>query len=231
MVLADFGCEVIKIQPPEGDPTRQWGPPWLGDESAYFLSINRNKRSLVLNLKQQRCREVLYRLTKTSHAVIENFIPGVTQKLGVDFETLSKYNPTLAYCSVSGFGDVGSRKHSPAFDNLIQAETGFMHLSGEKGGDPYKLGFAIVDVVTSLYAANALLAGLLHVEQTGKGIHVKTSLYECAVAALINQGSNYLNGGANPTRIGNHHPNIVPYGLYNTKTLPIIICVGTPQQY
>lgn len=163
MVLADFGCEVIKIEPPEGDPTRQWGPPWLGDESTYFLSINRNKRSLVLNLKQEKCREVLYRLTKTSHAVIENFIPGVTQKLGVDFETLSKYNCALAYCSVSGFGDVGSRKYSPAFDNLIQAETGFMHLSGEKGGDPYKLGFAIVDVVTSLYAANALLAGLLHV--------------------------------------------------------------------
>lgn len=106
-----------------------------------------------------------------------------------------------------------------------------MHLTGEKEGDPYKLGFAIVDVVTSLYAANSLLAGMIYQMQTGKGIHLKTSLYECAVAALINQGSNYLNGGSNPSRIGNHHPNIVPYGLYKTSTLPIIICVGTTQQY
>ena len=106
-----------------------------------------------------------------------------------------------------------------------------MHLTGEKNGDPYKLGFAIADVVTSLFAANALLAGIIHQMQTGEGIHVKTSLYECAVASLINQSSNYLNGGINPQRLGNHHPNIVPYGLYNTKTLPVIICVGTPHQY
>lgn len=122
-------------------------------------------------------------------------------------------------------------KHSPAFDNIIQAEAGFMHLTGIQDGPPFKLGFAITDVITALYASNAVLAGLLHREQTGEGIHLRTSLYECAVSALINQGSNYLNGNLNPNRMGNHHPNIVPYGLYETKDSPIIICVGTAQQY
>lgn len=219
------------MEPPEGDPTRQWGPPYLDGHSAYYLSINRNKRSIALDLKKPACRDVLLKLIDTADAVVENFIPGVTERLGIDYESLKARNPQLVYCSISGFGDTGSKKNYPAFDNLIQAETGFMHLTGEKGGEPFKLGFAIADVVTSLYAANALLAGLIYQQQNGKGIHVRTSLYECAAAALINQGGNYLNGGMNPARIGNHHPNILPYGLYRTSTLPIVICVGTPQQY
>lgn len=122
-------------------------------------------------------------------------------------------------------------KNKPSFDNIIQAETGFMHLTGAPDTEPFKLGFAVSDVITGLYASNAILAGLLQREKTGKGIHMKTSLYECGMASLINQGSNYLNGGVNSQRMGNHHPNIVPYGLYKTKDIPVLICVGTDKQY
>lgn len=148
----------------------------------------------------------------------------------MDYDTLAKYNPKLIYCSVSGYGDFGSKAKYPAFDNIIQAESGFMHLTGAKN-EAFKMGFAITDVLTALYASNAILAGMMYTEQTGKGIHLKTSLYECAIASLINQASNYLNGGVNPQRLGNHHPNIVPYGLYNTNDGAVVICVGTGKQY
>lgn len=121
MVLADLGCEVIKIEDPKGDPTREWGPPWHGHDSAYFLSINRNKKSLALNLKESKCREVLYKLVARSDVVVENFVPGITEKLKIDYDTCKQYNSQLVYCSISGFGDFGSKKNYPAFDNLIQA--------------------------------------------------------------------------------------------------------------
>jgi crotonobetainyl-CoA:carnitine CoA-transferase CaiB-like acyl-CoA transferase len=193
--------------------------------------VNRNKRSIALNLKKSEHREIIYRLTARSDAVVENFVPGVAQQLKVDYETLKQHKEDLVYCSISGYGDIGPLKNSPAFDNIIQAETGFMHLTGAPNTEPFKMGFAISDVLAGLYSANAILAGILHRNQTGKGIHLKTSLYECSMASLINQGSNYLNGKTNPNRLGNHHPNIVPYGLYNTKDSNLIICVGTPQHY
>jgi crotonobetainyl-CoA:carnitine CoA-transferase CaiB-like acyl-CoA transferase len=162
--------------------------------------------------------------------VLENFVPGITQKLQIDYETLKKYNPKLVYCSVSGYGDFGSKADFPAFDNIIQAETGFMHLTGNQE-QPFKMGFAITDVLTALYASNAILAGIIYTQQTGEGIHLKTSLYECAISSLINQASNYLNGGVNPQRLGNHHPNIVPYGIYTANDGEVVICVGTVKQY
>lgn len=231
MVLSDFGAEVIKVEHPDGDETRKWGPPWKDGVSCYFMSINRNKKSINLDLKKPEAREVIYRLAANCQVVIENFVPGTTERLKVDFESISKVNPTVVYCSISGYGDTGPKAHQPAFDQVVQGEAGFMHLTGGPQTDPYKMGFAIADVLTGLHSATAILGALNYAKETKKPIHVKTSLIEASVASLINQASNYLNGGSNPRRLGNNHPNIVPYGVFKCLDNYITVAGGTDKQY
>jgi crotonobetainyl-CoA:carnitine CoA-transferase CaiB-like acyl-CoA transferase len=167
MLLSDFGARVIKVEHPSGDETRRWGPPYKGDFSCYFLSINRNKESLTLNLKKPESSEIINKLVEKSDVVVENFIPGTTERLKVDYESLKKINPKLIYCSISGYGDIGPKSHEPAFDQILQGYSGYMHLSGDPEGSPYKLGFAIVDVLTGLNASNAIQAALFKRAMTG----------------------------------------------------------------
>lgn len=173
----------------------------------------------------------MYRLAERSDVLVENFVPGTTDRMNLSFEDIIKVNPKIVYCSISGYGEVGPKANYPAFDQIIQGESGFMHLTGGKDTTPFKMGFAISDVLTGLYAANAILGGLHYVRDNNKGIHVKTSLLESSVASLINQASNCLNGGTHPMRMGNNHPNIVPYGVFPCLDGHITIAGGSDKQY
>jgi formyl-CoA transferase len=232
MLLGDLGADVVKVElPGVGDETRRWGPPFVGGESAYFLSVNRNKRSLTLNLKDGRAREVLDRLLATADVLVENFRAGTLEALGLDYDSLKERHPGLVFCTISAFGSRGPRRDRPGYDFAIQAIGGIMSVTGEPDGEPMKVGVAIVDVTAGLYALAAILAALHARERTGRGQRVEVSLLQAQLAWLINVGSAYLVSGERPRRYGNAHPSIVPYQLFQAADGWVAIACGNDAQY
>jgi glutaryl-CoA transferase len=228
MFLGDLGADVVKVeQPGSGDDTRGWGPPFAGGESAYFLCINRNKRSLTLDLKSKRAVEVLRQLVKAADVVIENFRPGTMEHLGLGEADLRKLNPRLVYASLTGFGADGPMSDWPGYDLIVQAWGGLMSITGAADGEPVKVGVAIIDLVAGLMLGKAITAALFAREKIGVGQRIDTSLLEAEVASLINVGSNYLVGGQIPRRWGNAHPNIVPYQNFKTADGYLVIGVAS----
>ena len=228
MFLGDLGADVVKVEQPDtGDDTRGWGPPFAGGESAYFLSINRNKRSLALDLKSKRAVELLRQLVKVADVVIENFRPGTMERFGLAEQDLRKLNPQLIYASLTGFGANGPMSHWPGYDLIVQAWGGLMSITGAPDGEPVKVGVAIIDLVAGLMLGKAVTAALFAREKIGVGQRIDTSLLEAEVASLINVGSNYLVGGKVPTRWGNAHPNIVPYQNFKTADGYLVIGVAS----
>jgi crotonobetainyl-CoA:carnitine CoA-transferase CaiB-like acyl-CoA transferase len=232
MLLGDLGAEVIKVEQPEvGDGSRQWGPPWVGSESAYFLSINRNKKSLTINLKHPQGQEIIKRLISEADVLVENFLPGTLARFGLDYETLSAENPGLIYCSISGYGQVGPYRDLPGFDFMIQAQGGIMSITGPVEGPPHKVGVAIVDITAGLFANSAILAALHHRHQSGKGQFIDIALLDSQIAWLVNQAHNYFATGETPERFGNAHPNIVPYEVFRAQDGYLALAIGTDAQY
>ncbi|MGB1540436.1 MAG: CaiB/BaiF CoA transferase family protein, partial [Rickettsiales bacterium] len=241
-MLGDFGAEVWKIERPgAGDDTRHWGPPFVTNadgsqgDAAYFMCANRNKTSIAIDITSAEGQEQLRTLAQACDVLVENFKVGQLQKYGLDYDTLSKLNPKLIYCSITGFGQTGPYANRPGYDYLIQAMGGMMSITGEAdgkpGGGPQKIGVAMADIVTGLYASNAILAALHHRDQTGEGQRIDLSLLDCQLAVLANQNMNYLIGGKAPKRLGNAHPNIVPYQVFATSDDAIIIAVGNDGQF
>lgn len=237
-LLGDLGAEVIKIESLEGDDTRQWGPPFaLDDEgkptdlSAYFMSSNRNKKSVAVDLTDPEVQRLLHDLAGRADVVIENFKPGGLCKYGLDHATLCAAYPGLVYCSISGFGQTGPNRDKPGYDLMAQGYGGIMSITGEAGGEPMKVGVGVADVVCGLYAATGILAALRHRDATGEGQHIDIALVDATMAWLVNQGLNYLTSGMSPTRAGNAHPNIVPYQVFETADGHVIVAVGNDSQY
>ncbi len=227
MMLGDMGADVIKVeQPGSGDEARSWGPPFLNGESTYFMSVNRNKRSLTLDLKDEKGQEALRRLIVTADVLLENFSPGVLERLGFGWETLQRLNPRLIYCAVSGFGLAGPRKNQPAYDQILQGMGGLMSVTGEAEGQPTRFGVSIADITSGLFSAFAIMNALFHRERTGLGQMVDTSLMEGQIALLTFQGARYLATGEVPGRIGNRHPNIAPYEVLPTADGFVNVAVG-----
>lgn len=242
-VLADLGAEVIKIERPKvGDDTRMWGPPWMLDqqgkatrESGYYQSANRNKSSVAIDMATQDGQRLLQHMVKTADIVIENFKAGALKKYGLDYETLKNINPKLIYCSITGFGQDGPRAEEPGYDFIIQGMSGLMSITGEKEGElgasAQKVGVAVVDIQTGLYATIAIQAALISRQQTGVGQYIDMSLLDVQVAGLANQGMNYLSSGIAPQRMGNHHPNIVPYQTFKARDKEFILACGNDKQF
>jgi len=238
-VLADLGAEVIKVERPgAGDDTRGWGPPFLRDgqgeataESAYFLSANRSKRSVTIDLAHPAGQELVRRLAGQSDILLENYKVGGLDRYGLSWEKLREVNPRLVYCSITGFGQTGPYRHRAGYDFLLQGMGGLMSITGEAGGAPMKVGVAIVDVLTGMYAATAVLAALAHRERTGQGQQVDLALLDVQVAMLANQAQSYLTTGAAPTRLGNAHPSIVPYQAFATADGHMVVAVGNDGQF
>jgi formyl-CoA transferase len=217
MVLADYGADVIKVEEPgAGDGTRAWGPPWVGDQSAYFLAANRNKRSITVDLKASEGRQIIHELAAQSDVVIENFKVGGAAKLGIDYVSLAALNPRLVYCSITGYGQTGPYKERAGYDFIIQAQGGVMSITGPEAGEPYKVGVAIADITTGLFAASAILAALHERTRSGKGQAIDVALLDSQIAWLANVAQNYLATGEPPARYGNAHPSIVPYESFPT---------------
>jgi formyl-CoA transferase len=233
MMLGDLGADIIKVELPRaGDDTRHWGPPEAGGEAAYYLCLNRNKRSMTVNMKTEEGREIIRTLARQSDIVIENYKVGTLQKMGLGYEQLSKVNPGLIYCSITGFGQNGPYKDKPGYDFMIQGIGGVMSFTGEPEGTPMKVGVAIVDVTAGLFAVSSILAALRHRDITGKGQFIDIALLDSVVAWLANVGSNYLVSGELPKRYGNGHPNIVPYEPFKTKDgTYIALAVGNDRQW
>lgn len=232
MLLADMGAEVIKIEPPPlGDDSRQWGPPFIGGISTYFLSINRNKRSVGLNLKTEDGSRVLWKLIERADVVIENFRPGVLEKLGFGYHAISKVNERAVYCSISGFGQTGPYSDRPGYDVIAQGESGMMDLTGYPDGPPAKLGASLADVVAGLYAFQGVLLALLARQKTGKGQLVDVSLLDSMVSTLTYQALIYLTTGRSPQRLGTRHPSIVPYECFKAQDGFVNIAVTNQKQW
>lgn len=232
MLLADFGADIIKIEnPTSGDDTRQWGPPWFENQSAYYLSINRNKRSLALDLKKPKGQEIARNLVIKADVLIENFKVGTMTRFNLDYETLVQFNPGLVYCSITGYGQIGPYALSAGYDFIIQAEGGLMSITGPVEGPPYKTGVAIVDITAGLFASHAILAALYHRQKTGQGQYIDVALFDSQLGWLANVAQNYLISGEPPTRYGNAHPNIVPYGIFKTSDGYLALGVGNDRQY
>ena len=232
MNLADFGADVIKIeQPGRGDETRAWGPPFLGGESAYFLSVNRNKRSITLNLKEERGRQILQKLLRSADVLVENFKVGTLEAWGFTEDWRRREAPRLVHCQITGYGNQGPKAALPGYDFLLQAESGLMSITGEPDGVPMKLGVAIVDVCTGQQAAMGVLAALQARERTGAGQRVEANLFATSLSMLINVASNHFLTGKPPTRFGNAHPNIVPYRDFDCADGRIVIAVGNDDQF
>lgn len=228
MFLGDLGAEVVKVeQPRTGDDTRGWGPPFAGGESAYYLCINRNKKSLTLDLKSSRGIDLLRELARSADVVIENFRPGTMERLGVGEKELRALNPRLIFASLTGFGADGPMSDWPGYDLIVQAWGGLMSITGTPDGEPVKVGVAIIDLVAGLMLGKAIVAALYAREKIGVGQRIETSLLEAEVASLINAGSNYLVGGKIPSRWGNAHPNIVPYQNFKTSDGYLVIGVAS----
>ena len=212
MQLGDMGAEVIKVETPgKGDDTRAFAPPYQGDQAAYFLSINRNKKSITLDMKSKAGKEVLWRLIEASDILVENFRPGAMARLGFGYDAVRKRKPAMVYASISGFGQTGPQKDRPGYDVIVQGEAGVMDITGPADGAPYKVGTAIGDLVSGLYAVQGILAALYAARATGQGQHLDISMYEVVASLLTFNASIYFATGESPRRRGNEHPTIVPY--------------------
>ncbi len=233
MMLGDLGAEVIKVELPQaGDDTRHWGPPEAGGEAAYYLCLNRNKRSLTVNMKTAPGREIIRKLALRSDILIENYKVGTLQKMGLGYADLRRENPRLIYCSITGFGQNGPYKDKPGYDFMIQGMGGIMSITGEPDGPPMKVGVAIVDITAGLFATSAILAALRHRDLTGEGQYVDIALLDAVLAWLANVGSNYLVSGELPRRYGNGHPNIVPYEPFQAGDgVFFALAVGNDRQW
>ncbi|MGJ7921213.1 CaiB/BaiF CoA transferase family protein [Neobacillus sp. LXY-4] len=232
MILADLGADVIKVEAPGGsDETRGWGPPFQNGVSAYYLCTNRNKRSMTVNLKTEEGREIIRKLAHESDVLIHNFKTGSMEKWLLDYEHLKEINPKLVYCSITGFGETGPYKNLPGYDFIIQGMSGIMSITGTEQSGPLKIGVAMVDILTGLYSAVAIQAALLERVQSGFGQKIDMSLLDCAVGSLANVASNYLISGNVPQKLGNDHPNIVPYSTFRTNDGEMIIAVGNDRQF
>src|SRR4051812_22501631 len=232
MVLADLGADVVKVERPDGgDDTRAWGPPFVGGDAAYFLSLNRNKRSVVLDLRTEEGVDAARRLAVGADVVVENFRPGVMSGFGLDHDSLCLERPGVITCSLTAFGEDVQDPTRPGYDIIVQALSGVMSFTGDPDGEPTKVGVALLDVICGLYASNAILAALAERERTGRGRHVSVSLFDASVAALVNQGANHLLGGTVPARLGNAHPNIVPYGSFRASDRSFILAAGNDRLF
>lgn len=237
-LLGDLGAEIIKIERPNsGDDTRQWTPPYQTSqnnefkESSYFLSANRNKNSVCIDISKSVGQKLVRQLALHSDVFIENFKVGNLKKYGLDYEALRSINPRLIYCSITGFGQTGPMANSAGYDLLIQAMGGLMSITGQSDGEPTKVGVALVDILTGMYAANAIQAALIERHSSGKGQYIDVALLDCLVASLANQGQAYHATGVSPSRMGNAHPSIAPYSLFNTKNGHIVIAIGNDTQF
>jgi crotonobetainyl-CoA:carnitine CoA-transferase CaiB-like acyl-CoA transferase len=231
MVLADLGADVIKVEHPErGDDTRHWGPPFAGGESAYFLSINRNKRSIAADLKNKEDLDRIKQFAARADVLVENFRRGTTSSFGMDYQSLQQVNPALIYCSITGFGP-GKDQDRPGYDFLVQARGGLMGITGHRDGEPTKVGVAVADIVCGLFAANAILAALYRRSSTGQGSWIEVPLFESQLAWLANRAQEYLVSGVDTGRMGNAHPSIVPYETFDASDKPIAVTVGNDQQF
>jgi len=232
MLMADMGAKVIKVEPPPlGDDSRQWGPPFIGGISTYFLSVNRNKKSLGLNLKSAEGQRILWKLIERADVLIENFRPGVLDKLGFGYDAVSKANPRTVYCSISGFGQTGPYRDRPGYDVIAQGESGMMDLTGFPDGPPAKLGASLADIVAGLYAFNGICLALLARHKTGKGQLVDISLLDGMVSTLTYHALIYLSTGRSPKRAGTRHPSIVPYECFQAKDGFVNIAVTNQRQW
>jgi formyl-CoA transferase len=232
MMLADLGAEVIKVERPgHGDDTRQWGPPWAGGESAYYLSVNRNKKSITLNLKSEQGREIVRQLVHQADILVENMRTGTMEGWGLGYETLRALNPGLIYCAITGYGQTGPYREHPGYDFIIQAQGGIMSITGPVEGPPMKVGVAIVDITAGSFAAISILAALHERQRSGEGQYIDVSLLDSQVAWLANVASNFLISGERPARYGNAHPNIVPYQPFPTADGWIAVGVGNDRQW
>ncbi len=232
MMLGDLGATVIKVeQPGKGDDTRQYGPPSIAGESAYYLGLNRNKRSITVDFSDAVQRQKLVELIRTATVLVENFRPGTLKKQGLDYETLCGINPGLIYCSISGYGQDGPYAMRPGYDFVAQAESGIMSVTGEVDGEPQRVGSPVADNTAGMFACMSILAALYVRKSTGKGQHIDISLFEAAVSLLGNVSSNHLISGAEAARLGNSHPNIVPYQAFRTKNGYIVVSCGNDKLY
>ena len=233
--LADLGADVIKVESPDGDETRYWGPPSIetGGETtaAYFHACNRGKRSIVADFSTPEGRRIVVELARSADILIENFKAGGLQKYGLDYSSLSAINPRLIYCSVTGFGQTGPYAARAGYDFMIQGLSGIMDLTGDPAGEPQKMGVAFADIFTGLYGVIAIEAALLARAQTGRGQHIDMALFDCMTGVLANQAMNFLASGVSPTRMGNIHPNIAPYQTFPVRDGRIIIAVGNDSQF
>ncbi|CAI2189043.1 4317_t:CDS:2 [Funneliformis geosporum] len=241
MLLGDLGAEIIKIENPKnGDDSRIWGPPWAHNkdpndksipESTYFLSVNRNKKSITVNFKTQLGAQIIKDLVKTSDILVENYLPGTLSKIGLGYDELSKINPKLIYASITGYGQTGPYAHRSGYDVIVEAEAGLMYITGEQDRDPVKVGVAITDLTTGLYTHGAIMAAILSRIRTNQGQRIDCSLIDCQVASLANIGSNFLIANQEAERMGTSHPSIVPYQKFKTKDGYILIGAGNNRQY
>jgi formyl-CoA transferase len=227
MILGDLGAEVIKVERPDvGDDTRTWGPPFAGGESAYYLCCNRNKRSITIDLKSQRGRELIEELARISDVLVENFTPGLMKRFGLDYEALKQINPELIYCSITAYGQDGPYRDRPGYDMVLSAVGGLMGITGEQDGPPCKVGVAITDVLTGVSTSGAIMAALLWRARSGRGQYIDSSLLDIQAAALANIASNYLVAGKEARRWGTAHESIVPYQVFPTRDHPIAIAAA-----
>ena len=232
MILSDHGAEVIKVEPPHGDEVRDWGPPFLGEDASYFIGINRNKRSLALDLGKKEGKAVLLRLLEGADVLVENFKPGSMEKWGLGYEhDLAPRFPGLIHCRVSGFGGDGPLGGLPGYDAILQAMTGLMSANGDANTGPMRLGTAIVDMGTGLYSAVGILMALHERTRSGRGQFLDMALYDCGLALLHPQAANYFLSGKRPVGTGNPHPNLVPYDKFPTRTCEIFIASGNNPQF
>ena len=233
--LSDLGADVIKVEAPEGDDTRRWGPPFIdrdGEKSAaYFHATNRGKRGITCDFRTPEGQETVRRLVADADVVIENFKVGGLTKYGLDYESLRKVNPRLIYCSITGFGQTGPYAHRAGYDFIIQGMAGLMSVTGEPDGQPQKVGVAVTDVFTGVYAATAILAALVQRGRTGEGQHIDMALLDVATSIMANQAMNYLVSGKAPTMMGNAHPNLAPYAVFDCADGWIILATGNDAQY
>ena len=238
-LLGDLGADVIKVErPDEGDDTRKWGPPYIADrdgrpanESAYYLAANRNKRSIAIDIASEEGKELIHRLLAKADILVENYKAGGLSKYGLSYEQLREKYPRLIYCSITGFGHTGPYASRPGYDFLIQGMGGIMSLTGVPDGEPMKVGVGIADVMTGMYATVGMLAALQHRDKTGQGQHIDISLLDTQISWLVNAGTNYLAERKLPTRLGNGHPNIVPYQVFPSADSPMILAVGNDAQF
>ncbi|KAM4543570.1 succinyl-CoA:glutarate CoA-transferase isoform 2-T2 [Fundulus diaphanus] len=232
MILGDLGAEVIKVERPGGgDDTRAWGPPFVASESVYFLSINRNKKSIAVDMKHARGAEIIQQLAAVSDVLVENFLPGKLPQMGLGYAELSRVNPQLVYCSISGYGQTGPQCQSPGYDSIASAVSGMMHITGPEDGEPVRPGVAMTDLATGLYAHGAIMAALLQRHKTGRGVHIDCNLLSSQVSCLSHIAANYLNAGKEAKRWGTAHESIVPYQGFRTKDGHLVVAAGNNKQF